>query len=359
METQDPINEHKHISDDSSAKEGFLTEKQCRVIEYHHAVNCSSGFSNEGSHLETENPENVRHLRDSMLKEQIDNLKSEALAILNRKWEDITDADYHKAIELLYSIDAYPELIDTYRNWVYIKGANGWKVKRSDLYEALRLEEEATRKDNNVTLRDWADLYQTDHDSEIVPEKSKTGILESFYNQGSGLAALILGDICFEGSLWPLSDIFNDSLFKESRQQSLVIMIAGLKDALCYYKEAAERGYATGYMAQALIYHIFGETETADKLEQEYNAAPYRCKRASYNLLRDYKQILEDEQNLALKYNDLKEDDEDDEYDEDEEQCHDWVRLLPLSLLALDKDEAIKYIDSIFKNVKPELLRLL
>lgn len=66
METQDPINEHKHISDDSSAKEGFLTEKQRRVIEYHHAVNRSFRFSNEGFHLETENPENVRLLRVSI-----------------------------------------------------------------------------------------------------------------------------------------------------------------------------------------------------------------------------------------------------------------------------------------------------
>lgn len=96
METQDHINEHIHITDDMSAKEGFLTEKQRRVIEYHHVVNRSSGFSNEGFHLETENPAYVRRLRDSMLKEQIDNLKSEALAILNRKWEDITDADYHQ-----------------------------------------------------------------------------------------------------------------------------------------------------------------------------------------------------------------------------------------------------------------------
>lgn len=348
METQDHINEHIHITDDMSAKEGFLTEKQRRVIEYHHVVNRSSGFSNEGFHLETENPAYVRRLRDSMLKEQIDNLKSEALAILNRKWEDITDADYHKAIELLSSIDAYPELIDTYRNWVYIKGENGWEVKRSDILEAIRLEEEATQKGENVTLRDWADLYQSDNDSEIVTEKSKAGILESFYNQGSGIAALILGDICFEHSLAPIkSDSLNDPLLKELGYNGLNLIVAGLKNALRYYKEAAERGYAAGYMAQALIYHIFGQVETADKLEQEFKDAPYKCKRSSYNLLRDYKQTSEFEQRTVLINNNFK--------DDEGEPCRDWLTPLPLSLLALDKDEAVKYVDSIFKDSKPKL----
>lgn len=350
MDTQDSINEHKHISDDPSAKEGFLTEKQRRVIEYHHAVNCSSGFSNEGSHLEAENPEIVRILRVSMLKEQIDNIKYEALAILNREWQDITDADYHKAIELLSSIEAYPELIDTYRNWVYITGENGWKVKRSDILEALRLEEEATQKGENVTLRDWADLYQSDHNSEFVTEKSKVGNLESFYNQGSGLAALILGDICFEYSLAPIkSDSLNDSLLKEFRQTGLDLIIRGLKEALGYYKEATGRGYAAGFMAEALIYHILGQAETEDKLEQEYKAAPYKCKRATYNLLRDYKQTSEYDQRTGLINNNFKDDEGD--------LCHEWLTPLPLSLLVLDKNEAIKYVDRIFKDIKPELSR--
>lgn len=348
METQDPINEHKRISDGSSAKDGFLTEKQRRVIEYHHAINRSSGFSNEGPHLETENPVYVRFLRNSMLKEQIDNIKSEALDILNRKWENITDADYNKAIKLLSSIEAYPELIDAYRNWVYIKGKNGWKVKRSDILEALRIEEVATQKGENVTLRDWADLYQTDHDSEIIPEKTKTGILESFYNQGSGLAALILGDICFEYSLAPIKrDSLNDPLLKDFRQLNLDLIVTGLKVALSYYKEAAGREYAAGYMAQALVYHICGQAEAANKLEQEYKDAPYKCRRASYNLLRDYKQTSEYEQRTSLINNNFK--------DDEGEPCHDWLTPLPLSLLVLDKDEAIKYVDSIFKDVKPEL----
>lgn len=67
MYMPDPINEHKHISEDSSAKDEFLTEKQRRLIEYHFAVNHSLGFSESGQEVppdqrdsrhgpETENP---------------------------------------------------------------------------------------------------------------------------------------------------------------------------------------------------------------------------------------------------------------------------------------------------------------
>lgn len=44
METQNSADNEKHISEDSSAKDKFLTESQCRLIEYHHAVNRSLGL---------------------------------------------------------------------------------------------------------------------------------------------------------------------------------------------------------------------------------------------------------------------------------------------------------------------------
>lgn len=273
---------------------------------------------------------------------------SETQAILHRKWEDISVADYDKAIEMLRSIDAYPELINVLREWTYIKGENGWKVKRSDTIEALRLEEKATYEGDNVTLQDWANLYEYDSDSNIKTENTKTAILETFYNQGSGLAALIIGDLCFESSLEPIqSNAINDPYLSEYTQDYLKSIVETLKEACTYYKEAAERGYAAGYIAQSLIYRILGEDNKACALEKKYRDSPYANKRASYNLLRDYKKTYEYENRKTLISNGFK--------DENEESCHPWLTHLPLSLLALDKDEALKYIGRIFDDLKFEL----
>lgn len=287
-------------------------------------------------------------IKSSIIMKQRESIISEALSILNRKWEDISVADYDKAIIMLKSIDAYPELINVLREWIFIKGENGWKVKRSDVIEALRLEEEATKEDYNVTLKDWAELYEYDYDSNFKQESTKQGTLEAFYSQGSGLASLILGDLIFESSLMPIKhEIFNDSLLKDYIPEYLQFISESLKESLGYYKNAAERGYAAGYLAQSLIYRIFGKAEEVDKLEMEYKNAPYAKKQASCNLLRDYKKTSEYEERTSLISNNFK--------DDDGEPCHNWLTPLPLSLLALDKDEALKYIDNIFNEIKSEL----
>lgn len=273
---------------------------------------------------------------------------SEALAILNRKWEDISVVDYDNAIEMLRSIDAYPELINVLREWTYIKGENGWKVKRSDNIEALRLEEKATFEGDNVTLQDWANLYEYDDDSNFKPENTKAETLKTFYTQGSGLAALILGDLSFESGLDPIRrGVISDPLLKDYIPEYLESITESLKESLAYYKNAAEGGYAIGYLAQSLIYRVFGQDEIAEKLEMEYKSEPYANKRASYNLLRDYKKTYEYEVRESLVSNDFK--------DESGERCYNWLTPLPLSLLALDKDEALKYINIIFNDIRFKL----
>lgn len=283
-------------------------------------------------------------IKSQILVKQRELIISEALAILNRKWEDISVADYDNAIEMLRSIDAYPELINSLRQWISIKGENGWKIKKSDTLEALRLEEKATREDWNVTLRDWADLYEYDCGSNIKPENTKAGTLEAFYNKGSGLAALILGDLSFEYGLWPFKDkVFGDPLLKDYIPGYLESITKSLKEALVYYKNAAERGYAIGHLAQSLIYRVFGHVDIVEKLEMEYKNEPYANKRASYNLLRDYKRTSEYEDRTKSISND---------FEEDDEPLYKWLTPLPLSLMALDKDESIKYIDRIFNDIK-------
>ena len=275
---------------------------------------------------------------------QRESIISAALAILNRKWEDISVADYENAIEMLRSIDAYPELINSLREWIYIKGENGWKVKRSDIIEALRLEEKATYEGYKVTLQDWANLYEYDCRTNFKQENTTEGTLEAFYNQGSGLAALMLGDLSFESGLDPIKrEVFNDPLLKHSIPEYLESITESLKESLVYYKNAAELGYAVGYLAQSLIYRVLGLNQIAEKLEMEYKNEPYANKRASYNLLRDYKRTSEYEDRIKSISND---------FEEDDEPLYKWLTPLPLSLMALDKDESIKYIDRIFNDIK-------
>ncbi len=275
---------------------------------------------------------------------QRESIISAALAILNRKWEDISVADYENAIEMLRSIDAYPELINSLRKWIYIKGENGWKVKRSDIIEALRLEEKATYEGCKVTLQDWANLYEYDCGTNFKQENTKAGTLEAFYNQGSGLAALMLGDLSFESGLDPIKrEVFNDPLLKHSIPEYLESITESLKESLVYYKNAAELGYAVGYLAQSLIYRVLGLNKIAEKLEMEYKNEPYANKRASYNLLCDYKRTSEYEDRIKSISND---------FEEDDEPLYKWLTPLPLSLMALDKDESIKYIDRIFNDIK-------
>lgn len=289
-------------------------------------------------------------IKSSIILEHRKLIISEALAILRRKWEDISVADYDKAIEMLRSIDAYPELINVLREWTYLKGENGWKVKRSDIIEALRLEEKATYEGYNVTLQDWANLSEYDCGSNFKQENTKTGTLEAFYNQGSGLAALMLGDLSFESGLDPIKrEVFNDPLLKNhpllkhSIPEYLEFITESLKESLVYYKNAAERGYAVGYLTQSLIHRVLGQNEIAEKLEMEYKNEPYANKRASYNLLRDYKRTSEYEDRTKSISDDFKEDDK---------PLYKWLTPLPLSLMALDKDESIKYIDRIFNDIK-------
>lgn len=277
-------------------------------------------------------------------------VKSDALSILQRDWEDISNFDYDNAIEMLRSIDAYPELINTLREWIYIKGENGWKVKRSDTIEAMRLEEKATQEGYNVTLQDWANLYEYDYDTNFKPENTKEGTLEAFYNQGSGLASLIIGDLIFESTLVPIKhEVFTDPLLKEDIPKYLESITENLKESLVYYKNAAERGYAAGYLAQFLIYRILGKDEYVDHLEMEYKNAPYANKRALYNLLRDYKKTSEYEDRTKFINNDFKDEDK---------PLYEWLTPLPLSLMALDTDECLKYIDSIFNDIKSGLRML-
>lgn len=275
-----------------------------------------------------------------------ESVKAEALSIIQRNWEDISAADYDRAIGMLRTIDAYPELINILREWIFIKGENGWKVKRSDTIEALRLEEEATLKGENVTLQDWADLYTYDTNSAINQDNTKIGILETLCKEGSGLAALILGDICFESSLWfiKLDNLNNRAFTKESRDLMEVGICDELKLAIDYYKTAAGRGYAMGYMAQSLIYRIFGQVDIAKEHEQNYKNAPYTDKRASYNLSRNYKKTDEYKKRTELINNNFKDDEGD--------ACYNWLTPLPLSLLALDKAKALKYVDRIFSGIK-------
>lgn len=285
-------------------------------------------------------------IKSQIILKQRELIISEALAILNRKWEDISVADYDKAIAMLRSIDAYPELINSLREWIYIKGENGWKVKRSDIIEALRLEEKATYEGYNVTLQDWADLYEYEDGSNFKPENTKEEILKDFYNHGSGLAALLLGDLGFESGIHPIKlEVFNDPLLKDYIPKYLESITESLKESLIYYKKAAEQGYAIGYLAQSLIYRVLGQDEIAEKLELEYKNEPYENKRASYNLLRDYKKTFEYEDRIKSISND---------FEEDDEPLYKWLTPLPLSLMALDKDESIKYIDRIFKDIKLE-----
>lgn len=75
----------------------------------------------------------------------------------------------------------------------------------------------------------------------------------------------------------------------------------------------------------------------------EYKNEPYANKRASYNLLRDYKRTSEYEDRTKSISND---------FEEDDEPLYKWLTPLPLSLMALDKDESIKYIDRIFNEIK-------
>ena len=285
-------------------------------------------------------------IKSQIILKQRELIISEALAILNRKWEDISVADYDKAIAMLRSIDAYPELINSLREWIYIKGENGWKVKRSDIIEALRLEEKATYEGYNATLQDWADLYEYEDGSNFKPENTKEEILKDFYNHGSGLAALLLGDLGFESGIHPIKlEVFNDPLLKDYIPKYLESITESLKESLIYYKKAAEQGYAIGYLAQSLIYRVLGQDEIAEKLELEYKNEPYENKRASYNLLRDYKKTFEYEDRTKSISND---------FEEDDEPLYKWLTPLPLSLMALDKDESIKYIDRIFKDIKLE-----
>lgn len=251
---------------------------------------------------------------------------------------------------MLRSIDAYPELVNTLREWIYIKGENGWKVKRSDTIEAMRLEEKATQEGYNVTLQDWANLYEYDYDTNFKPENTKEGTLEAFYNQGSGLASLIIGDLIFESTLVPIKhEVFTDPLLKEDIPKYLESITESLKESLVYYKNAAERGYAAGYLAQSLIYRILGKDEYVDHLEMEYKNAPYANKRALYNLLRDYKKTSEYEDRTKFINNDFKDEDK---------PLYEWLTPLPLSLMALDTDECLKYIDSIFNDIKSGLRML-
>lgn len=285
-----------------------------------------------------------KNMKSQIIAKQRESIRSTALAILNRKWEDISVADYDNAIEMLRSIDAYSELINSLREGIYLKGENGWKIKKSDTLEALRLEEKATREDWNVTLMDWANLYGYDYVSNIKSENTKAGTLEAFYNQGSGLAALILGDLSFESCLDPIKrEVFNDPLLKDYIPKYLESITESLKESLVYYKNAAERGYAIGYLAQSLIYRVLGLNEIAEKLEMEYKYSLYANKRASYNLLRDYKRTSEYEDRTKSISND---------FENADEPLYKWLTPLPLSLMALDKDESIKYIDRIFNDIK-------
>lgn len=64
MDTQDPINEHKYISENPSSQNEFLTEKQRRLIEYHFAVKRSLGFT-ESEHEEPSDPTALRRNSDT------------------------------------------------------------------------------------------------------------------------------------------------------------------------------------------------------------------------------------------------------------------------------------------------------
>ena len=289
------------------------------------------------------------HLRWDFIKSSIickyrESIISQADAILTRKWENISVADYDRAVEMLRSVEAYSELINILREWVYIRGENGWKVKRSDTIEAMRLEEMATRESYNVTLQDWANMYEYDDKSSYNLDNTKAGILETFYNQGSGLAALILGDLNLEKGLWPIRIKGEQEAYSKEMVES---MSEYLKVSLAFYKEAAARGYAIGYLTQSLIYKILGEVEIAVKFELEYKKSPYSEKRVSYNLLRDYKETFQYEERTYLINNNFK--------DENGDPCKDWLTPLPLSLLALDENEATKYLHTIFDEVLPML----
>lgn len=296
------------------------------------------------------------HLRWEFIKSSIvvkhrESIISEATAIFNQKWEDISTGDYEKAIEMLRSVNAYNELIHALREWIYIKSENGWKIKRSDKIEALCIEEEATIKGGNVTLENWVDLYEYDYDSAINSDNTKIGILEAFYKERSGMAALILGDIYFEMCLAPIKyALIDDPLSPECRTDHLNSIIECLRMSESYYKEAALRGCSVGYMAQALIYRILGQTVIADTLEEKFKKSSYDSKRVSFNLLRDYKKSSEYKERMMLINNNLK--------DEDGEPCYNWLTSLPLSLMALDIDNAKKSIYNIFRGIKMEIRNL-
>lgn len=263
-------------------------------------------------------------------------IKQEALSILNRKWEDISLEDYKKAIEMLKTAKAYNELVEFLSTGVYVKGDNGWKVKRSDKIAALRIEEEATKRDN-VTLKDWVDLLRRDYNSGINPENTNEGILEKLYNEGSGIAALILGDYTFK---LLLSLVANGIRYKDWSEWRFKSISELLNKTICYYKKAAERNCAIGYRSCALIYYVLGDKDKSESFEQDYQKSPYDYKRSAFNLDHDYNKRLEwDKENGFSSINKY------------------WYPA-PFSIIALDEKKAKRYLKRRFKGIDLKQLRI-
>lgn len=263
-------------------------------------------------------------------------IKEEALSILNRKWEEITVEDYQKAIEMLKSVNAYNELIEVLSTGIYIKGENGWKVKRSNEIEALKIEEKAVKTDN-VTLKDWVYLLKDDYNSGINPENTNEGILGKLYNEGSGLAALILGDYRFKLLLGFISGGIVTQDWSEWRYNAI---LETLRQTINYYKTAAERNCAIGYRVCSLIYSLLGNKEKSCIQEQDYQKAPYDNKRSAFNLRRDYNKELEWEKENGFRF------------------TKNYWEPAPLSIIALDEQKAKKYLKRKFQGFDLNLLSL-
>ena len=275
-------------------------------------------------------------IKSSITYKYNEKIKEEAISILNRKWEDITGEDYQKAIEMLKSVNAINELIEVLSTGVYIKGDNGWKVKRSNKIEALKIEENAVKTDN-ITLKDWVDLLLWDYNSGMNPENTHQGILEKLYNEGSGLAALILGDYKFKLLLGLISGGIMTQDWSDWRYNAIS---ETLRLTMNYYKTAAERNCAIGYRVCALIYYVLGDKDKSESFEQDYQKSPYDYKRSAFNLLRDYNKELEWEKENGFRF------------------TKNYLEPAPLSIIALDEQKAKKYLKRKFQGFDLSLLSL-
>lgn len=275
-------------------------------------------------------------IKSSITYKYNEKIKKEALSILNRKWEDITIEDYQKAIEMLKSVNAYNELIEVLSTGIYIKGENGWKVKRSNEIEALKIEEKTVKTDN-VTLKDWVYLLKEDYNSGINPENTNEGIIGKLYNEGSGLAALILGDYRFKLLLGFISGGIEMQDWSEWRYNAIS---ETLRQTINYYKTAAERNCAIGYRTCALIYYVLGDKDKSESFEQDYQKAPYDNKRNAFNLRRDYNRELEWEKENGFRF------------------TKNYWEPAPLSIIALDEQKAKKYLKREFQGFDLSFLSL-